>query len=169
MNYFMSDPHFGHKNILKFSRSQFYDVEQHNQYLLQRINDTVGFDDKLFILGDVAFNSEYWHLADINCQNIVIILGNHDYPSKFKQMLEVRGDLKFTGALAHTPKGTEQNWILTHIPVHESQLARYTHNIHGHLHQFYIDDKRYCNVSMEHLDDFKPISQEELVEKLKRV
>lgn len=169
----MSDPHFGHRNILKFARSMFETVEEHNQYLLERINETVGMSDQLFILGDIAFNSEYWHLAAINCQNITIVLGNHDYPSKLKSIQEMIPGVKIAGALEHTFKGTGKSIIMTHIPVHPSQLQhrgdrppRYAANVHGHLHQFTVDDPRYINVSMEQLDDFKPMCEDELIQKI---
>ncbi len=163
----MSDPHFGHKNILGFSRPEFNSVEEHDNYLVDRINETVHpTKDKLYILGDIAFSSHHFMLCAIKCQNITIVGGNHDYPNKIANMLELRKDLKFAGAIDFTVKG-HKPWILTHIPVHPSQLEfRYGHNIHGHLHQFYIDDPRYVNVSMEHLDNYSPISQDQLIEKI---
>lgn len=176
MNYFMSDPHFGHKNILKFSRSEFETVLEHNEHIVDQVNNTVHpTKDKLFILGDIAFSSEYFWLASINCQNIVIILGNHDYPNKIASIQKFRSDAKLGGALGLTLKDGQNRIeaILTHIPVHPSQLkdkegfGRYDVNIHGHLHQYSIEnDPRYVNVSMEHLYNYKPISEHQLVQKI---
>lgn len=169
MKYFMSDPHFGHKNILGFSRPHFQSVEEHDNYLVDQINKTVHpTKDSLFILGDIAFSSHHFMLAAINCQNITIVLGNHDYTSKVPKMLEIRKDLKFAGAHDLHLKDAG-NAILTHIPIHPSQLynsktklGRYKANIHGHLHHYNIDDSRYINVSMEQLNDYCPISEDEI-------
>ena len=56
--------------------------------------------------------------------------------------------------------------ILSHIPIHEQQLARFGCNIHGHLHANRVMkdngyggkviDPRYHNVSVEQID-FAPI------------
>lgn len=175
--YFMSDPHFGHKNILGFSRPQFKSLEEHNDYLIKQINKTVDYDDTLYILGDIAFSSEYHYLAAIKCFNLRIVLGNHDYPTKLTTIQSFVPNAKIGGVLEHTFKGKtfkgkRMTAVLTHIPVHPSQLYsktntyyRYAMNIHGHLHQFTIDEPGYINVSMEQLDDFKPVSEQEILKK----
>jgi len=169
MRYFMSDPHFGHKNILEFSRTEFDSIEKHDYFLVDQINETVHpTKDSLFILGDIAFSSHHFMLAAISCQNITIVLGNHDYTSKVSKMLELRKDLKFAGAHDLRIKSIG-NIILTHIPVHPGQLydsktklGRYKANVHGHLHQLTVGDPRYVNVSMEQLDNYKPMSEHQL-------
>lgn len=164
MRYFMSDPHFGHHNILKFSRTEFTDLNYHNEHLINQINKTVGQNDTLYILGDIAFSSQYQYLQRIVCNNIRIVLGNHDYPSKLKTMQELLPNARFGGVLEL--KLNEHKCVLTHVPVHTSQLEfRWKYNIHGHLHQYYIKDPRYINVSMEQLDDYKPISEQEIIKK----
>lgn len=175
--YFMSDPHFGHKNILEFSRPGFNSLEEHNDYLIEQINKTVGLNDTLYILGDIAFSSEYHYLAAIQCTNIRIVLGNHDYPTKLKSIQQLVPSAKIGGVLEFTFKGEffkgrRMTAVLTHIPVHPSQIYRpdnpyfrYAMNIHGHLHQFTIDEPGYINVSMEQLDDFKPVSEQEILKK----
>jgi calcineurin-like phosphoesterase family protein len=46
--------------------------------------------------------------------------------------------------------------IFTHCPIHSSQLEfRYKYNIHGHVHENSLDDKRYINVCAEVID-YKP-------------
>ena len=66
--------------------------------------------------------------------------------------------------------------ILSHIPIHEQQLARFKKNIHGHLHSNHvmkdngyggkIIDSRYFNVSVEQID-FAPILFEDALKKIK--
>lgn len=148
--YFASDLHLGHSNILKFSRPEFETIEEHDEYLIKVWNETVKPEDKVFILGDFAFNSRYDYLARLN-GNITLVLGNHDYPSKIPLIQKYRPDIKLAGAIIEGP------FAITHVPVHPSQLEyRAKVNIHGHLHNYKIDDPRYINVSMEQLKDYKP-------------
>lgn len=88
-----------------------------------------------------------------------VILGNHDklgcIPELLKYVNSVGGMLKLK-----TPK---QNKIfLTHCPIHPDELKyRVKYNIHGHVHENSLNDKRYINVSAEVID-YKPKTFEEL-------
>jgi len=70
-----------------------------------------------------------------------LIRGNHDN-SKLKDYALYFGDVLATKELA--------GFLLSHIPVHDSQKYRFKGNIHGHLHDKVIDDPWYINVSVEH-------------------
>jgi calcineurin-like phosphoesterase family protein len=52
MNFFTSDTHYGHANIIKYSSRPFSSVEEMNDALVKKINDKVGVDDCLWHLGD---------------------------------------------------------------------------------------------------------------------
>lgn len=56
-----------------------------DQIILDRINETVGVDDTLYILGDFTFRggipSEYRYR--INCKDLHLVLGNHDKRSLY--------------------------------------------------------------------------------------
>jgi len=154
--YFISDLHLGHRNIIEFSRPQFSSIQEHDEFIIRTWNETVMPDDRVFLLGDVAFNGKHDYLARLN-GNITLILGNHDYPTKVARMMEIRPDLKVAGAIV------EGKYMITHIPVHPAQLEfRAEYNIHGHLHEHNIDDDRYINVSCEQLD-FKPTKLRDLL------
>jgi calcineurin-like phosphoesterase family protein len=51
--------------------------------------------------------------------------------------------------------------LLTHIPVHPSQLRRGVLNVHGHLHARTINDPRYVCVSLEQTG-FRPVRLDQL-------
>lgn len=159
--YVISDLHLGHSNTIeKFVREdgsplrQFKDVEHMNDTIINNINSVVGEQDKLIILGDVVINKKWIpELSRIKCQNMTLVAGNHDVHYDLLQpyFKKIAGCMEYKGS------------ILTHIPVHTSQLSRYKFNIHGHLHDAVVmywdsflrqrkQDKRYYNVSVEQLD-----------------
>lgn len=90
MNWFTSDTHFGHKNIVRGPSSwenkdrcrDFDTLEEHNQALVDNINACVQKDDTLYHMGDWSFGGiqNIWEFRkQLNCENIHLILGNHDH------------------------------------------------------------------------------------------
>ena len=59
MNYYISDLHFGHKNIINFDHRPFFDIEEMEEVLVMNWNATVHKDDTVYILGDFC-----WGKAD---------------------------------------------------------------------------------------------------------
>lgn len=165
--FFASDHHFGHANILTFKRDDgtplrdFVDIDHMNEHIIQKHNEVVRPNDKVYFLGDIVMsrkNSALKILERLNGEK-VLIKGNHDqcdakaYLEYFK---DIRGSHQFQGL------------IMTHIPIHTESLARWGLNVHGHLHYnvvkmplSQIPDKRYFNVSMERIN-YTPISLEEV-------
>lgn len=164
--FFASDTHLGHANILTFKRSDgtplrdFANITEHDEYIIARHNSVVRPNDKVYLLGDVAMSHKSLYLLDRMNGEKVLIKGNHD-KCKLSQYLpyfkDIRGSHQFDGI------------IMTHIPIHPESLARWGINLHGHLHYnrvtvgpFNKPDTRYFNVSMECLNDYTPISLEEV-------
>ena len=80
MNYFIADLHFGHQNVLAYDNRRFPDIETHDNALIQNWNDIVGYEDDVYVLGDIS-----WHNAVKTIEifkqlngNIHLIIGNHD-------------------------------------------------------------------------------------------
>jgi calcineurin-like phosphoesterase family protein len=79
--YFSSDLHFGHKNIILFTGRPYRDVTHMNEMLVHNLNEAVGYDDTLYLLGDIAMGSledSLNYVRRIVCNNIYLISGNHD-------------------------------------------------------------------------------------------
>lgn len=53
--FFISDPHFGHRNILTFDNRPFRTIEEHDEALINNWNSVVGEDDEIWILGDFSW------------------------------------------------------------------------------------------------------------------
>lgn len=160
-----SDHHFSHLGMLKFFRADgvtplrvFDSVEEMDEYIIYRHNRVVNDDDRVYFIGDVAFNKKALSKVARLKGRKVLIKGNHDIEklSEYvKYFDDVRGVHQFDGM------------ILSHIPVHPESLYRWKINVHGHLHSNRVMlngeiDPRYVSVCMEQLDDYTPISLEEL-------
>lgn len=84
MMYFSSDPHFFHKNIIKFcpdSRGQFKDVDHMNREIVKRFNSVLTMDDTLVLLGDIVFGGIEQNIGildSIVCGKKFLVPGNHD-------------------------------------------------------------------------------------------
>lgn len=79
-SYFVSDTHWGHKNIIKFSNRPFSSVEEMDEALIENWNNTVPKDANVFQLGDFAF-CDAKRVREILSRlngNIYCIRGNHD-------------------------------------------------------------------------------------------
>lgn len=155
-----ADPHFGHKNIVKFTRSNgeklrpWDDINHMNEDMIRAYNDKVSDIDRVYILGD--FGS--WRFAERLKGRKVLVKGNHDV-DKLSQYSQFFDDIR-----AYVVK---KGFILSHIPIHPGSMGRWKLNIHGHLHSdvvyhvphkpsHEIVDDRYKCVSVEHTG-FAPI------------
>jgi calcineurin-like phosphoesterase family protein len=85
--FFTSDPHFLHKNIIKYCDRPFDDMEQMNEDLIINWNRVVGDDDLIFCLGDFSLGREMDTLHILNQLNghKVLIKGNHEKSVMKKQ------------------------------------------------------------------------------------
>ena len=78
-----SDHHFGHNKILDFEtiRQEIMDEEgwtdSHDDFMIDHWNKTVGEDDLVLHLGDLAFKNLNGFISKLN-GTILLILGNHD-------------------------------------------------------------------------------------------
>lgn len=164
----ISDTHFGHeKTCTVFKREDgsplrpFSSAEEMDEYMISAWNDRVRPKDKVYHLGDVVISRKYLSTLERLNGDKVLIRGNHDifkledYTQYFR---DIRG--------YHVMNGM----ILSHVPIHEQQLARFGCNIHGHLHAHRVmkdgkPDPRYHSVCVEQTD-FAPILFEEVQKRI---
>jgi len=126
----------------------FNTVEEHDHQIISRWNQVVTKRDTVWVMGDVTMEKANYEILGKLNGIINVVGGNHDRPQHTRKMLDyING---FCGATRL------KGFILTHIPVHPSELERFRGNIHGHVHDQTINDPRYINVSLENTD-FYPV------------
>ena len=152
--YLFSDPHFHHENMA--IRRGFSSAEEMNELIVKNWNNTVSKKDAVYLLGDITMEKKNYEILT-RLQGIIhVVLGNHDERQHVREMLNyVHG---VSGMIDY-----KRTAILTHCPVHHSQLEfRYSYNIHGHVHENSIDDERYINVCAEMIN-YTPVEFSKLI------
>ncbi len=127
--FFIGDTHLGHCGIITFSETAqhhpFTTIEEQDAELVRRWNAVVHPKDMVWPLGVFCFGKRNLEIAAQLNGNKKLVMGNHDmYATEnfLKYFTRLSGAVEYKGL------------ILTHVPVHECQLARWYMNVHGHLH-----------------------------------
>ena len=141
----ISDTHFGHVNMLKFERKEFNTIEEHDDYIIKKWNERVHKNDTIYHLGDVGIqNKDYLSniISKLNGYKI-LILGNHDRDSASIELYKTVG----FNEVYNNPVYFNSKIILSHEPIYEAFNNPYVLNIHGHLHNSFLNLENYYNVS----------------------
>jgi len=156
--FFISDTHFGDQKLcnLKLKSGKRYrpwsSVDKMNESLIHFWNQTVGKNDLVYHLGDVALDKESLKLIKECNGEKILIKGNKDklelinYTTYFS-------DIKSYFRI--------DNFVLTHIPLFPACIKTGRVNIHGHLHRGKIKNSKYLNVSVERIN-YRPISIDQI-------
>lgn len=78
--YFTSDTHFGHANIIQYSKRPFKDVAHQTEEMVRIWNEVVQPGDTVYHLGDFAMGPKTEHKGFFDRLNgrKILIRGNHD-------------------------------------------------------------------------------------------
>lgn len=138
----ISDLHFGHKNILKYSGDLRGGTcsEEHDEWLVEQWNSVVKKSDLVYVLGDAAMSlNAYKNFKRMKGQKL-LVRGNHDINNVrhlTDYFTDITGLVRYRGAF----------WM-SHAPIHPDSL-RGLYNLHGHVHQNSLPDDRYINCCVE--------------------
>lgn len=135
MNYFISDLHIGHVNMLSYDNRSFKDIETHDAIIMHNWNEAVGYDDDVYILGDISWLSpqktiEY--LRKLN-GNKHLIIGNHD--GKLLKNREFRNEFVEICNYKELDIGGGKSIVLCHysMPCFKNHYYGWYH-LYGHVH-----------------------------------
>lgn len=155
----ISDTHFFHHNIIRYAGRP----NNHDQLMLKRWRETVGADDLILHLGDLALGKreQIEELAPKLPGDRWLILGNHDRRSKRFYYHELGFRITKPFILSH------RGWriLFSHQPDYPLLHVRHpkTLNVHGHIHQKLHSDRRMINVSVEQTD-YRPVQITDLID-----
>lgn len=137
MNYYISDTHLGHKNIVKLDEQgggrHFENIEEHDNLIVENWNKTVTPSDKVYILGDFSWLNG--HDTEEILRNLngikFLIKGNHDRWSKdssCKRYFQGIYDYKMIS-------DNGRKVVLSHYPIlfYQNQHKNAIH-LYGHVH-----------------------------------
>lgn len=80
MNLYISDLHFGHKNVIIYDHRPFAGVDEMDHVLIELWNARVCNDDHVYIVGDLCYKNDHpeqWYLRQLKGRKHLVI-GNHD-------------------------------------------------------------------------------------------
>jgi calcineurin-like phosphoesterase family protein len=132
VKYLWADTHFGHNKILEFASStrKFSSVEEMNESMISKWNETVRQCDEIYFLGDFSFEKDptatYLRLHGKKH----LIVGNHD--ENRKGVLELGW-----ASVSHllTIKENNHRAVCCHYPIESwSQMHYGSLMLHGHSH-----------------------------------
>jgi calcineurin-like phosphoesterase family protein len=172
-SWFISDTHFGHENIIKYSNRPFANADEMDAALIANWNAAVAEDDHIYHLGDVTMRrgGRVEQAAFIRFMRRLnghkrLLLGNHDH-FPIDCYLQVFEKIYGTHRQA-------DGILLSHFPIHPGSIGSATANVHGHIHtnpapppcqwmdkQQKLHTVPYINISVENTD-YCPISLEAL-------
>lgn len=181
MDFFIADLHFGHNNIVKFKDDAgnflrpFDTVQDMEETMIQYHNAIVKPTDKVYMLGDIAFNTRgLMQIARMNGIKI-LVKGNHDNLPLVRYIEAGFQDIRAIDV--------RNGLVFTHVPIHLNELGRFGCNVHGHLHSNRVRkprgvdaktgevlygteiDSRFFCVSAEHTN-LRPIAYEEMIDQI---
>jgi len=134
MNYYISDLHIGHENVIKFDKRPFKDIDEMFDVILSNWNNVVTNKDTVYILGDFIWLKEnMWY--DIVKQfkgNKVLIKGNHDARQFSQTTRGLFSDIKDYLEV----KDSGKRVIMCHYPIlfYRADYNPNMYMLYGHVH-----------------------------------
>ena len=134
MNYYISDLHFFHSNILKFDNRPFDNLEEMHTTIINNWNNRITNKDTVFVLGDFCWGKEEEWISILNQLNgkKVLIRGNHDLKNMSSSLKKHFCDIKDYKEI--TDEG--RRVIMSHYPIimYKGAYNKDIYMLYGHIH-----------------------------------
>lgn len=134
MNFYISDTHLGHENIIRLSKRPFTNIEEMDKTIINNWNSVVSSHDDIYIVGDLIFKTKKgyeYYLEQLNGKKHLIV-GNHD--TKMLKQPNIKRYFESINDLLTVNDG-DYTIILCHYPLAEwNGFFRNTYHFFGHIH-----------------------------------
>lgn len=181
--WFMSDPHYGHKNIVRGQTSwdsiqkcrPFNSVEEMNATLVKNINKKVDRNDIVYCLGDWSFGgleNVFKFRDQLNVQTIHLIYGNHDHHIENNRLQPNSGiRIRSTQSLFQSTqyylrkKINGQDMVLCHYAMRTWDKGHHgTWMLYGHSHGTlpWYENFKTMDVGIDTHPEFRPYHFDEI-------
>lgn len=182
--WFISDTHFDHDNILKFTRDDgslvrpgFENVTHMNETMIENWNKVVKPGDHVYHLGDFCMGSKTIVgriIPRLNGRKRLVV-GNHD---------QIKELCPFFEKVSMWRIFKEFNFFCMHVPQSKDIFRKTAYQVHGHIHANLMTigghsrdkksglllpwrpDPAYINVCVEHTN-YTPIHLDQILEHIK--
>lgn len=166
MEWFISDTHFQHFNIIKHCCRPFETADEMDETIIKNWNEKVSCKDTVYHLGDLAFSFKHNSYRVVEIINslkgkIVWLYGNHDkYVKKllprFKNVIEVCHYKEI--------KIQKEFIVMSHYPFERWNKCHYgSWHLYGHVHGTIPHDFKIKRMDVGvDVCDFKPVSFEDI-------
>ena len=135
MNLYISDCHFGHKNIVAYDHRPFFSVDEMDAEMIRNWQSVVSDNDTVYILGDFCWNNATrWNeILDQLPGYKVAILGNHDQVLVRNKELQKR----FVHVTSYMEiRDGKHDIVLCHFPIPIYKNLHYGwYHFYGHVHE----------------------------------
>ena len=161
-SFVISDTHFYHANIIKYSHRPFADVREMNSKIVENWNRVVGAKDKVYFLGDFGFGKESLSILHSLNGDIMFIHGNHDsaienHVPMYEEAMITYDGIQFM--LIHNPDRIPKRykgWV----------IAGHHHNNYPNDLPFFNPETKIINVSVEMIN-YAPVDMRDIVNLVK--
>jgi calcineurin-like phosphoesterase family protein len=159
LNWFTSDLHLNHENIIRYCDRKASSTSEMNETIVSNWNSRISQNDTVYVVGDVFLGNPADAKPIIQRMNgkKILILGNHDRSPR--TMLEHGFDEAHRKLTIILKDGRRA--LLCHKPLPSVLLSGCDLQVHGHRHNGPIVDGNRINVCVD-LWNMSPISEDEL-------
>lgn len=135
--WFISDTHFSHTNIIRYSKRPFADAQAHDEQLIANWNAHVKPGDDVFFVGDLVFGKKE-HALPLRQRltgNIHFIEGNHDTAAH-----QIRDTFIWFREVKMIKVNEQKIW-LSHYAHRVWEASHHgVWHLYGHSHHSLVDD-----------------------------
>lgn len=170
--FFSSDWHLLHPKIVQICPRPI-DAIQHDDWVISRINEKIGRNDVLYLLGDVTMKSSadvIPFLKKVICQHIHFVQGNHDpdsfmhNPDNFFDSVSQIKTINF-----NSEENPNVHIVGCHYPILRwDRKDKGSIHLHGHDHNEYEDEGLSIDVGLD-AQNYYPISLRQVLERVELI